>query len=277
MGLTLTYTPATVERMESMRDELERRLGVTVHIDSGPLPVNLENCGSGSSRQNCWDPIRAGVWVYKDSVGSTSPGRCTMGFHIYKENGTPKNQWLTAGHCVHPGQVGGSNPTKVYHSNSFHSGSHVGVVDASLYNRASDPRDIARVTQKFAGEASERIYGHTGTYAITGHQDFWVDEAIKFSGGTSGIQSGFVKAKGKCWVSEGNGRTVCGGEAKDGLVSAGGDSGAPVYRKYTFAGDVYIGPIGIVNDNAGGKMVFATLKYAFNQWNGWEVRGLAAP
>ncbi len=282
----LVYTLSTVEQMRSRKDELVSRLGVPVVIQSGEAPVDLDTsdlCSNGGSRNNCWDPILAGVRIYKDSVGHWD---CTMGWHVYKESAEHKNQWLTAAHCVDPNVSPGTiDVTKMYHSSYFHGGHYVGILRAKL---TGQDMDIARVGHQFASEATDRVFGHGANAVVHLHQHtkLSVNDPIMFSGATSGqldgdgTVGGLVSIPYDCWDSNYLGIEVCGG-AGTGMHGKSGDSGGPVYRKWMDDGVAHIRPIGILDaswqDGNVWTVRFALLKDAFAEWNGWEVRGANWP
>jgi hypothetical protein len=286
------YAPSKIDRMLSKQDELRNKLEVRVRVEEGKAPSNTASvCGNGNSRTNCWNPMPAGVRTFSGSL-SNGYKSCTMGWHIYKAGASKPNQWLTAGHCVHP-QVPGSNANKtVYHSPWYRGspGQAVGVRQSTLYN-TTHHFDIARISFNYPQDKTKRIYNMANA-VVHGHPPFFYQgDVLKFSGATTnGIKTGKVQSTYVDWMSEswaddhnGTKLKVYGGWliSHDGSnpVSLPGDSGAPVFRQWWKSGVKQLTPIGIINDNkqATGTATFARLSSAFAAWPGWEVRGLAAP
>jgi hypothetical protein len=148
--------------------------------------------------------------------------------------------------------------------------------------------DIARVGHHYASEKTDRVFGHGANAVVHLHQhtQLSVDDVIMFSGATSGqgngdgTDGGWVSDPYDCWTSNYLGTNVCGGAGRN-MHGEGGDSGGPVYRKWSEDGAVHIKPIGVLDaswqEGDVWTVRFALLKDAFAAWDGWEVRGANWP
>lgn len=283
--LVLTFTDGTAERMRDQKDQFVERLGVPVMIETSGRPIDIDQseiCSHGGTRTNCWDPTLAGVRIYKDYVGNSDKA-CTMGFHVYKATADKKNQWLTAGHCTYPGTI---DETEEYHSTDFHGGDPLGRLQATLL--VSQQKDIARVGHWYASEATDRIFGLGTAIIVDGAGGISDNDTVKFSGASSqDVKQGTIINATYCWYSSTvPGLEVCGARVQaptPGDRPIGGDSGSPVFRRYTVGDTSHLTPVGIVNaawELGSGDWVWTFAKVKFildNYWQGWEVRGIAAP
>ena len=280
--LILHFDTNRIESVRSAKPRWQAELGVPVKIRTGKPVRDTAVCTRGNNPpNNCWGPIPAGVRTRSFSV---SGRECTMGFQIHKASAPKPNQWLTAGHCVHPYRSNGTlyGNKKVWHSRFFHGGDPMGKRKSTLYN-TTDRMDIARVALDFSVERTDKLWrGRRGRgFDVGAHTGVMVDDVVFWVGvGSDGRSKATIKKAWTCWYSEtwqynhpNNKLRVCGAWV-EGAMSRGGDSGAPVFTKKRVNGRIKFRPVGIVSGNKpdSGTMVFTRLTDAFDEWDGWEIR-----
>lgn len=196
--------------------------GIPVFVETGPTSQETV-C---NNRNDCHTPLRAGVVVRNNTASST--GTCTMGFHI--RIGTDE-QWLTAGHC------GCAYTATDWH----HTGLGLVGNEVARMTNLAQPKDIMRV-QMADAQASALVYGHSGEMGQSVLPV--VNEAVFGSMGIANtVMSGTIKDDWTSWHSEYCNKTMYGGDTN--LVQIPGDSGSPIYRRWSFGGEWYITPIGV--------------------------------
>jgi hypothetical protein len=171
-----------------------------------------------------------------------------MGFHI--RIGTDE-QWLTAGHC------GCAYVPVDWHHKGL---GLIGNELATMTNLAT-PKDMMRVQMNDA-QASALVYGTSGEMGQSVLPV--VNEAVFASLGISNaVKSGKVTDDWTSWHSEYYNKTMWGGDTN--IATIPGDSGSPIYRRWSFGGEWYITPIGIVDMATGqfGRVVDAQTHWGF--------------
>jgi hypothetical protein len=197
-----------------------------------------------TSRDNCFDPMEAGIVIRQGSP--TSDARRTMAFHIAEQG---DREYLSAGHCGHRGS-----------NYWYHQGyGQLGIKVASQL--VSPGRDIARFEFPDA-QISHNIYQLADD--VEGSGNPVQDEVVCASWGRTGaFDCGTVADALTTWTS-----TTCDCEVEGanaaGIFIHGGESGSPIMRRPN--PDWYIG-VGIVNQTNGN---FARLQDGINHW-GFQV------
>jgi len=188
---------------------------------------------------------RAGVVIRNDTANSA--GTCTMGFHILIGS---DEQFLTAGHC-------GCAYTAV---DWHHTGlGLIGNEAATMTGLATQKKDMMRV-QMNDSQASALMYADSGDMG-DGALPI-VNETVFASLGVSNLKkSGTVTDDWTSWTSEYCHVTMWGGDTN--ISTIPGDSGSPIYRRFSFGGEWYLTPIGIGNTAVG---QFGRVRDALNHW-----------
>lgn len=234
--LAVAVRSVDLPEAQSVAAKLEIELGVPVAVEAGEEDRDVD-C---TSRNNCHDPYKAGINIYKGAVDSVP--ECTMGFHI--RIGTDE-QFVTAGHCGYTGSDEWFEPVL----------GRIGIELATLY--AQNGQDIMRLSM-FDAQASDDIYG--GSSDITGSGSPVLNETVCASKGTSNeVDCGTVSVLWMNWVSSVAGFTVWGGDTSGIANIINGDSGSPLYRN---VGSSAVAP-GVIN-TAGG--LFARLDTSLDDW-----------
>jgi len=232
----VTVAAADLPAARTAAAELETRLGVPIGVDAGEEDRDVD-C---TSRNNCHDPYKAGINIYKGAVDGVP--ECTMGFHI--RIGTDE-QFVTAGHCGYTGSNEWYEPVL----------GRIGIELDTLY--AQNGQDIMRVSM-FDVQASDDIYAASSD--ITGSGSPVLNETVCASKGTSNeVDCGTVSVLWMSWTSTTAGYTVWGGDTSGITNIVLGDSGSPLYRSVGASAVA----IGLIN-TAGG--LFARLDMSLDDW-----------
>jgi hypothetical protein len=225
--------------------DLTRALGVPVHVHEEEPPIETV-----CTRNDCHTPLRAGIVIRNDHANSS--GTCTMAFHV--RMGTDE-QFLTAGHC------GCAYTAQDWHHQGY---GLIGSETATLTGAAFDPnrKDIMRVQIDADTQASPFVYGHSGDM---GQPTLPIDnETVYASLGISNvIKTGIVTEVWTNWGSDFCGVVMKGGDTNIGTIP--GDSGSPLYRRFSSGGEWYITPIGVMATAAGqfGRVRDAQIHWGF--------------
>lgn len=235
--------PGSGHDLRALGERLSATFGVDVVIAEVARSADVVGCTT--SRDTCYDPMRAGNRIRDGSVNGEN--WCTQGFPV-KENGTTNVQILTACHCY---KLGVSNTW--YHK----AYGKLGAEDGTAYGE--DGYDVMKVEFPNA-QVSERIFDVSGTQQNTAARDPITGEGICFSGArTDAIVCGTVQDNLRSWVSETCSCNVWGGDAS--YTPIKGDSGAPVYARVyiTSTGSPYWSHTPIrVNDHENGGFAYVT-------------------
>lgn len=207
-GLFMELVASDYDVGVKARDELEADLGVPVTIRIG-IRGHDTHC---TTRDNCHDPMRAGINIYKGA--NFSSGWCTMGFHITRSG---DEQFVTAGHCGFSGSNSWFHPAFA---------SAIGTEQQTLY--ANNGQDIMRVSMNDA-QASDDIYNDGNNIVGSGSPATGETLCASLGKGSNTVKCGTVQDDWRSWISETAGYTVWGGDMS--YTTVGGDSGSPVYRR----------------------------------------------
>ena len=234
-----------VPAAQSKSAVLAERVGVPIDVLAGQ-PTQEIAC---LSRDNCHTPFKAGIRVRPAGFPDNDPDdMCTMGFHIVDAG---DEQWLTAAHC---GCLYGHAID--WRHNGF---GVIGREVATLWNKVGDNIDIATVQMNDA-QRSQLIYSDSGD--MLSPRNPIQGETIKVSRGKSNVvQTGTVTHGIDSWTSGFCGVTMAGADSS--LTGESGDSGSPIYRRWSADGTWFFTPIGIL-DTAVGE--FGFVKAACDFW-----------
>lgn len=204
-------------------------LGAPVTVRASSMDAVDTAC---TDRDHCVSPIKAGIRLYKGAIDTYN--ECTLGWMVdYFADG----QFVTSGHCgykgsdswLHPGISGnhvlGSEQADDYHNNG-HDVMRVSMLDSQLGT------GIYAETRPTSVEG----YGYTGlaVFDSRGHANI-------IDGGT--VASDYVR-----WYSNTGGFYVYGGST-NGIAQIGGDSGSPLYERYTSTMAAAIGIVDTADGN----------------------------
>lgn len=239
--LVVAVAPTEVDSVASKLHTLTVRLGVPVAVEAGQTSLDVV-C---TNRNNCYSPYKAGIIIRAGSANSTAT--CTMGFHIVISG---DEQCLTAGHCGCA-----YTSTNWYHTGNGLIGAEVGtLVDLA------QPKDIMKI-QMADAQASGLVYGSSGDMDAARLPVTNEPICASLGAGSNTIRCGTVTTDSASWNSDKCDKTMYGGDAS--YATAGGDSGSPVYSRWSYGGEWYITPIG-VNSTAYGQ--FGRVKDAVDHW-----------
>jgi hypothetical protein len=209
--LKLEVAPANLEEARRLSSQLEAELHVSVAIES----AQLDHDTACTTRDNCYSPMRAGIWIYKGQVDSVP--ECTMAFHIVI--GT-NELFTTAGHCGYTGSDGWY--TRPLGNIGWEPPGGVG----TLY--ADGGQDIMWVSMADS-QASQYIYGCCTDILGYGYpiQNETVCDSL---GWTNAIRCGTATSTWLSYLSDTPNPDihVWGGDTS--ISTIDGDSGSPVYR-----------------------------------------------
>jgi len=241
--LRVKVDAASTGAVEAQLPSLVELLGVPITAEVGSPGIE-EDC---ISRDDCHDPFKAGIRIRKGSASSSSI--CTMAFHTVM--GGDNETFVTAGHCGYSGS-----------NDWYHTGK--GYVGEELKTQYySFGRDIMMVNMADS-QASMTIYGE-GARLVTGSEMPTVGQNVCASLGNSNIvDCGTINDDFLFWGPSGNAcGCVIGGADHNGISTAGGDSGSPIYRRFTVSGQPRARAIGVHNRTEG---YFAIVDDALYQW-----------
>jgi hypothetical protein len=243
--LYFEVSPDNLMTAQSRAGSLATALLAPVSIRAGPPPMDT-TC----TRDDCVNPMRAGIRIYKGAIDSVP--ECTMSFHIQLLSNFDI-QFLTAGHCGYSGSNTWLHPGL--------SGNHViGTEQATLY--ANNGYDAMRVSMADA-QASTKIVGESRV--INGESYPSVGQAVCDSRGNQDvIDCGTVTSTSARWLSNTANYYVYGG-LTDGISQIGGDSGSPLYERFT---STTVFADGIVTTSGGNFTIMydATNGFHANVW-----------
>lgn len=208
---------------------------------------------SCTSRDNCANPMKAGI-----RISNVSNGTCTMGFHVRLQ---VDYQFFTAGHCgwdtsttgwYHDGYVGINNTPGL-----------IGHQAATLYDDVHGV-DIMRVKINDA-QTTNDIYGVNGDVASGGWPVIG-NMACASLGRSTTVDCGVVEDNyvpyyhtQLCTWCDLHGATATG------ITAQGGDSGSPVWEQTSPSSSKKA--IGIHSAHADGRIYFARVGDALNIWD----------
>lgn len=234
-----------VPAAQSKAAVLGERVGVPIDVRAGQ-PTQEVAC---LSRDNCHTPFKAGIRVRPAGFPDNDPDdMCSMGFHIVDGG---DEQWLTAAHC---GCLYG-------HATDWRNVGFgvIGKEVATLWNKPGPNIDIATMQMNDA-QRSQLIYADAGD--MLSPRNPIQGETIKVSRGRSNVvQTGTVTNAMDVWSSEFCHDFMAGADSS--LTGNPGDSGSPIYRRWSADGTWFFTPIGIL-DTAEGE--FGFVKDACDFW-----------
>jgi hypothetical protein len=243
--VVIAVDPAELSEAQVLQPTISERLGVPIDIRAGHQAVP-HGC---TDREHCTDPMRSGSVIRK---GSTSGGRCTMGFHF--RIGT-NEQFMTAGHC---GQAGSSN----WYHRGYGTTGFVGSEKANLLYSGYDAMRIEMPDS----QASNMMYY---AYRIDGWEYPISGEQTIVSFGLTGMEVGTIERTWTSWRYSGSGScecTVWGGSYLD-TNEQGGDSGSPLYSYQGYAQGIHA-----AGDVGGDRAYYARVGDLMNIWGGDVVK-----
>lgn len=165
--------------------------------------------------------MQGGLQIGSTPARSTGRGYCTLGYTA-KKNGV--NYLVTAGHCL---KNAGSRGEAYW----YQGGSIVGGGAAYGENYYYDAGLIKLTSTKYATNYIYKFNSFDSKYVRETNGSAYVGQPVCISGATSGFQCGTVTNTGQEYLinnSQGGG-TYTGFRTGKSYVSAGGDSGAPVW------------------------------------------------
>lgn len=244
-GLVVGVSRPNVSLAHGIAERTAAKLGVPLFVQIAE-PAADTVC---TDRDHCYTPLRAGVVIRNNTPNSG--GTCTMGFHI--TIGTDE-QFLTAGHCG-----------CAYTAEDWH---HMGLGfignEAGTMTNLATKKDIMKV-QMSDVQASALMYADSGDMG-DGALPI-LNETVFASLGISNLKkSGTVTSTWTNWTSNFCGATMWGGDTN--ISTTSGDSGSPIYRRFSFGGEWYITPIGVGSRSTG---EFGRVRDALDHWGATVV------
>jgi hypothetical protein len=215
--LSVAVDPEAVARVTRAVPALGAALGAEVDV----RPARPDRDTACRTRDSCINPFRAGIRIYRGAIDSYP--ECTMAFHVFVPSAYNDKQFLTAGHCGYGGSNSWLNPAVP--------GSHViGSEQATLYrNNGVDVMRVGMADSQVSDlvfDDPRRILGWTVPIVGT--------PVCVSRGWTDKVQCGTVRSTGARWLSDTAGFYVSGGTT-NGISGIPGDSGSPLYERYTSA------------------------------------------
>lgn len=211
-GLIATVDPTwSLSPKESSEWELSLDLPIPVKYEIADSPGGLQNL----SRTDDSPPWQGGAF----SKLSATAGHCTTGFAVLTNSG--EGRILTAAHCYNVGDTITDGVGQVIGRAVAEQRTN----DALLIDPVASPATIGKV---FTGPHNSNTFRWVG-----GATAPTVGESVCASGSVSGERCGsIVQTKVSAYCSDNN-AYVCVGflSAKDGHLSANGDSGGPIFVK----------------------------------------------
>jgi hypothetical protein len=228
-GIVVDVPAADLKVAQKATVALTDALGAPVTVRAASTEAVDTAC---TDRDHCVTPTKAGIRLYKGAIDTYN--ECTLGWMVdYFTDG----QFVTSGHCGYGGSNSWLHPGI--------SGSHVlGTEQATAYH--NNGHDVMRVslndgqlgTGIYAESRPTSVegYGYTGlvVYDSRGHANL-------IDGGT--VASDYVR-----WYSNTGGYYVYGGST-NGIAQIGGDSGSPLYERYTSTMAAAIGIVDTADGN----------------------------
>lgn len=229
-GIVVEVPAADLKAAQKATAALTDALGAPVSVQAAPADATDTTC---TNRDHCVAPSKAGIRLYKGAIDNYN--ECTLGWMVTTWS-SGDGQFVTAGHCgyggsnswLHPGVSGnhvlGTEQATAYHNNGWDA-MRVSLADSNLGDRIFDE----------SRPLSVEGFGYVGlpVYDSRGHSDV--------------IDGGTVKSSDVRWYSDTAGYYVYGGSTT-GIAQVGGDSGSPLYERYT---STMAAAIGIVNQSNG--------------------------
>jgi hypothetical protein len=239
--LRVTVAADSMSTVEPRLSRVAELVGVPIVAELGGPAVDL-TC---TDQDHCYSPFKAGIRIRQGSISSTIP--CTMGFHTVMSG--DNETFVTAGHCGYSGS-----------NNWYHNG--YGLVGEELKTQYySFGRDIMMVNLADS-QASLTIYGEGGRL-VAGSEWPTVGQNVCASlAWSQGIDCGTIFDDFRLWDSPTCNCTVGGGDT-NGINAIFGDSGSPIYRRYSVSGQPRAKAIGVYNTDTG---FFAIVNDALYQW-----------
>jgi hypothetical protein len=228
-GIVVEVAAEDLKAAQEATAALTDALGAPVTVQAAPADAVDTAC---TNRDHCVSPVKAGIRLYKGAIDNYN--ECTLGWMVdYFTDG----QFVTSGHCgwsgsnkwLHPGISGdhilGSEQATTYHNNGWDV-MRVGMPDAQLGNGIYGESRPAYVSG----------YGYVGLHVIDsrGHANI--------------LDGGTVKSDYARWYSDTGGYYVYGGTTT-GITQIAGDSGSPLYERYTSTMAAAIGIVDTANGN----------------------------
>jgi hypothetical protein len=232
--------PADVSLASQRAKLVALELGVPITVEAA-LPSIDTTC---TDRDHCYSPMRPGIVIRNNT--DTSGGTCTMAFHIVV--GTDE-QFMTAGHC------GCAYSAVDWHHMGFGT---IGNEAGTMTNLAT-PKDMMKV-QMADSQASPLMYADSGDMG-DGANPIEGETVFASLGISDAKKSGTVTDVSESWTSTYCKKTVYGADSS--ISTIPGDSGSPIYRRFSYGGEWYITPIGI-GDTAVGQ--FGKVRAALDYW-----------
>jgi hypothetical protein len=229
-GVVVEVSAADLKAAQKATAALTAALGAPVTVQAAPANAVDTTC---TDRDHCTAPSKAGIRLYKGAIDNHN--ECTLGFMIITNTGD--GQFVTSGHCGYTGSNSWLHPGV--------SGSHVLATEqATAYH--NNGYDVMRVSLADTN-LGDHICDETRPVSVEGYG--YVGLAVYDSRGyTDSLDGGTVKSDYVRWLSDTAGYYVYGGSTT-GISQVGGDSGSPLYERYTSTMGAAIGIVDTSNGN----------------------------
>ncbi len=273
--LVLDVSPQDLEAASASLPDFAAILGVSAVLRGADDITDLD-C---NPRTDCY-PLRAGAKVFKGALDTSS--YCSLGFLVKNWNGSPANQWLTAGHCGYAGSNTWYNHGMQHYACATCGSGKIGVEQGNAYDpNGSYIRDVMRVgVQDPPGETA--MAARVADADVTGITDaeYPVEGEILCAslGQSDSIECGWVVSAQASWQSDTvtPHPTVHGAsmDTYSGHTLNPGDSGSPIYATTNpIQGVYYVVPVGIADSERQPSLgqyrdiYFAKVRWAVEYWN----------